>query len=273
MHGSSDLIQTLLEHDLVDEFRLWIFPLVLGTGKRLFGDGTIPAGLKLTDSQLSTTGVMVPPTSRPARCPWARSRSTSRPPNERIASSLGPGDGEARPATASIQRSSAGARSSCCRRPSTARAGASRRRTSTATTPTRFWMLEGEFPCWVADGEHLLGPGDFVFAPPGLVHCYRSPGARRCRFLNIHAPGMRFADRLRARLDEFDQHPPPEDGGRPASDGILLAPRRGRADRSRPGARGRVKAGAATGIGSVAVIVFELVRGLARPAAAHPRAG
>ncbi|HZA59402.1 MAG TPA: dihydrofolate reductase family protein [Solirubrobacterales bacterium] len=59
VHGSWGLIQTLLRHDLIDEFRLFIFPLVLGTGKRLFGDGTIPAGLKLVDSKLSTTGVMI----------------------------------------------------------------------------------------------------------------------------------------------------------------------------------------------------------------------
>lgn len=57
--GSSNLIQTLIKHDLVDEFRLMIFPLTLGTGKRLFGDGTIPAGLKLIDSKTSTTGVIV----------------------------------------------------------------------------------------------------------------------------------------------------------------------------------------------------------------------
>lgn len=57
--GSSNLIQTLLKNDLVDEFRLMIFPITLGTGKRLFGDGTIPAGLKLIDSKTSTTGVIV----------------------------------------------------------------------------------------------------------------------------------------------------------------------------------------------------------------------
>ena len=59
VHGSPGLIQTLLEHDLIDEFRLWIFPVVLGTGKRFFGDGTIPAGLKLVDSKVSTTGVTI----------------------------------------------------------------------------------------------------------------------------------------------------------------------------------------------------------------------
>jgi dihydrofolate reductase len=59
VHGSANLIQTLLEHDLVDEFRLWFFPVVLGTGKRLFAEGAIPAGLKLVDSKTFTTGVVM----------------------------------------------------------------------------------------------------------------------------------------------------------------------------------------------------------------------
>ena len=59
VHGSGDLIQTLLRHDLVDEYRLLIFPLVIGSGKRLFSDGTVPAGLKLLDSTVSTTGVVI----------------------------------------------------------------------------------------------------------------------------------------------------------------------------------------------------------------------
>jgi dihydrofolate reductase len=59
VHGSGNLIQTLLRNDLVDEFRLWIFPLVIGSGKRLFGDGTIPTGLELVDSKTSTTGVVM----------------------------------------------------------------------------------------------------------------------------------------------------------------------------------------------------------------------
>lgn len=59
VHGSSDLLQTLIEHDLVDRYRLWTFPLVLGTGKRLFGDGTIPAGLRLRDTTTSSTGVVI----------------------------------------------------------------------------------------------------------------------------------------------------------------------------------------------------------------------
>jgi dihydrofolate reductase len=59
VHGSGKLIQTLLRHDLVDEYRLWVFPLVIGSGKRLFAEGTIPSGLKLLDSKLSTTGVVI----------------------------------------------------------------------------------------------------------------------------------------------------------------------------------------------------------------------
>jgi dihydrofolate reductase len=59
VHGSPGLIQTLLRHDLIDQFRLWIFPVVLGAGKRFFGDGTIPAGLRLVDSEVSKTGVTI----------------------------------------------------------------------------------------------------------------------------------------------------------------------------------------------------------------------
>jgi dihydrofolate reductase len=59
IYGSGNLIQTLMKHDLIDEFRLKIFPITLGTGKRLFSDGTIAAGFKLVDSKTSTTGVIV----------------------------------------------------------------------------------------------------------------------------------------------------------------------------------------------------------------------
>jgi dihydrofolate reductase len=57
IQGSSELIQTLLAKDLIDEFQLLVFPLVLGRGKRLFGQGTMPAALQLTDTKVSTTGV------------------------------------------------------------------------------------------------------------------------------------------------------------------------------------------------------------------------
>jgi dihydrofolate reductase len=48
-----------LRHNLVDQYNLWVFPLVIGSGKRLFSDGTVPAALKLVDSKVSTTGVVI----------------------------------------------------------------------------------------------------------------------------------------------------------------------------------------------------------------------
>jgi dihydrofolate reductase len=57
--GSGALAQTLIEHDLVDEYRLWIFPVLLGSGKRLFEEGTVPAALELRDTTTSTTGVVI----------------------------------------------------------------------------------------------------------------------------------------------------------------------------------------------------------------------
>jgi dihydrofolate reductase len=59
VHGSANLIQTLIAHGLVDEFRLKTFPLVLGTGKRLFGSGAVPAGLELTSSETTSNGVVM----------------------------------------------------------------------------------------------------------------------------------------------------------------------------------------------------------------------
>jgi dihydrofolate reductase len=59
VHGSGNLIQTLMRHNLVDEYRLWVFPLVIGSGKRLFSDGTIPGGLRLVENKVSTTGVVI----------------------------------------------------------------------------------------------------------------------------------------------------------------------------------------------------------------------
>jgi len=59
VHGSGNLAQTLMRHNLVDRYRLWIFPLVIGSGKRLFADGTIPSGLELIEGRTSTTGVFM----------------------------------------------------------------------------------------------------------------------------------------------------------------------------------------------------------------------
>ncbi len=58
VYGSSELVQTLLHHDLVDELWLKIFPITLGEGKHLFGDGTIPAAFELVKSAVSPKGVI-----------------------------------------------------------------------------------------------------------------------------------------------------------------------------------------------------------------------
>lgn len=58
VHGSSRLLQTLLGHDLVDELWLKIFPVTLGTGKRLFGEGTVPAAFRLARSESTPSGVI-----------------------------------------------------------------------------------------------------------------------------------------------------------------------------------------------------------------------
>lgn len=58
VYGSGNLVQTLLKNDLVDELWLKIFPITLGSGKRLFAEGTIPAAFTLTDSKVSPSGVI-----------------------------------------------------------------------------------------------------------------------------------------------------------------------------------------------------------------------
>lgn len=57
--GSGNLVQTLTRHDLVDQLNLWVYPVVLGSGKRLFGDGAIPTALRLTDSATFSSGTVM----------------------------------------------------------------------------------------------------------------------------------------------------------------------------------------------------------------------
>jgi dihydrofolate reductase len=59
VHGSGDLLQTLMRHDLVDEYRLWFYPVVLGRGKRLFREGSAQSALRLVDSKTTSTGVVI----------------------------------------------------------------------------------------------------------------------------------------------------------------------------------------------------------------------
>ena len=57
--GSSNLIQTLLQNNLIDQMQIWTFPLTLGIGKKLFAAGTQPAHFKMVDSKITTTGVII----------------------------------------------------------------------------------------------------------------------------------------------------------------------------------------------------------------------
>jgi dihydrofolate reductase len=67
VHGSGNLIQTLLKHGLVDELRLKIFPIILGTGKRLFAEGTIPSEFKVFGNDISPSGVIIASYERPGK--------------------------------------------------------------------------------------------------------------------------------------------------------------------------------------------------------------
>lgn len=59
VHGSSDLLQTLLAQDMVDTLRIWQFPVTLGAGKKLFGSGTMPRGFRLVETQATATGALL----------------------------------------------------------------------------------------------------------------------------------------------------------------------------------------------------------------------
>jgi len=59
VHGSSNLIQTLIKNNLIDEYHIWTFPVTVGKGKRLFDEGTIPSNMNLVSSNVSATGVII----------------------------------------------------------------------------------------------------------------------------------------------------------------------------------------------------------------------
>lgn len=103
-----------------------------------------------------------------------------------------------------------------------------------------FWVLDGEITFAVGPDldTHKAGPGNFVLAPPRMVHTFRNEGPAEARFLNIHAPGKGFDEYMRSVRDgreySWDSFDPPEDGGRSGSDALLLGPDGGEASASGP---------------------------------------
>ena len=79
VHGSGKLLQTLFKHDLVDTLRIWQFPVVVGTGKRLFGEGVIPRSFRLLDTDQNARGGVCMCTSAPAISSTAKSTSARNP--------------------------------------------------------------------------------------------------------------------------------------------------------------------------------------------------
>ena len=90
-----------------------------------------------------------------------------------------------------------------------------------------FYVLAGELGVRLGPAGDLIAvrAGTLVCVPPLVVHGFRNPGDAELRYLNLHAPGVGFADYLRAMRDgrtvDFDQEPPPADGGRPPAEAAI----------------------------------------------------
>jgi quercetin dioxygenase-like cupin family protein len=92
-----------------------------------------------------------------------------------------------------------------------------------------FFVLDGELTLRLGvEGEtRALPAGTLARVPPNVVHGFRNAGDHEVRYLNLHAPGRQFADFMRALRDgrtppeTYDQHPPPADGGRPATEAVI----------------------------------------------------
>jgi mannose-6-phosphate isomerase-like protein (cupin superfamily) len=89
-----------------------------------------------------------------------------------------------------------------------------------------FYVLAGELTFLVGPDreERVLPAGTLALAPPLVVHGFRNGSDEEVRYLNFHAPGGGFADYLRGVTPGFDSQEPPADGGRPASDAVLVPP-------------------------------------------------
>jgi quercetin dioxygenase-like cupin family protein len=86
-----------------------------------------------------------------------------------------------------------------------------------------FYVLEGELTVRLGVEDQPVGvsAGTLVRVPPMVVHGFRNASGGELRYLNLHAPGMGFADYLRGRLPSYDQEPPPAEGVRPASEATI----------------------------------------------------
>jgi mannose-6-phosphate isomerase-like protein (cupin superfamily) len=131
-----------------------------------------------------------------------------------------------------------------------------------------FWVLEGELLLEVGPQERQrvrLEAGGFVLIPPDVVHTFHNPGPGGAHFLNIHAPGLGFDEYLRSGFTApFDQHDPPADGGRPASEVIVVAPGEGERLDLGP-STATVKAQIGDAIGSFALMDFTVAPGFPGP--------
>ena len=89
-----------------------------------------------------------------------------------------------------------------------------------------FYVLEGELTLFVGSDreERVLPAGTLALAPPLVVHGFRNGSDAELRYLNFHAPGCGFADYLRGMAADFDSEDPPEDGGRPAAEAVVVPP-------------------------------------------------
>jgi quercetin dioxygenase-like cupin family protein len=89
-----------------------------------------------------------------------------------------------------------------------------------------FYVLEGELTFLVGPErkERVLPAGTLALAPPLVVHGFRNGSDEELQYLNFHAPGGGFADYLRGVTPGFDSEDPPADGGRPASDAVIVPP-------------------------------------------------
>jgi mannose-6-phosphate isomerase-like protein (cupin superfamily) len=116
-----------------------------------------------------------------------------------------------------------------------------------------FYVVEGRLGITVDEEQLVLGPGAFVLIPPDVIHTFGNPADEPGRYLNFHAPGCGFADYLRGRNPDFDQHHVPPGSSRPTSEAVVRQPGVGEQLGLGP-SQSSIKAGVDDGMGSLAVL-------------------